>query len=344
MLTIAEVQHYIEECQEVSYSWFAGVLATALAPKVVDYWPDDLTCVAPGSIVVFPDELWISVNNLSDEEVKALQSTIVITSSKARYQYLLEKNIRAIFFPFIHWHFHLIPMRKLGLKPHNVPGEHAFNFLNSRWNPGRLHVIEHLFKFYPNLLDTGYVTANTFSYYKDHPRIQVDHEYRNSYAPLLRGAPVENNNHFVQGVPVSSNVINFIHVAKNIPGKISIQVETWEPNETAYPFITEKSLIGIVTQQIPIVIGYAPGMVDSYLRAQGFDVFDDLIDHSYDFEPDYFRRCELAIDLNKDWLSGCKKFPNIQSRLERNQDFLLGEWLDDSLLKLVHDVERAINE
>jgi hypothetical protein len=35
----------------------------------------------------------------------------------------------------------------------------------------------------------------------------------------------------------------------------------------------------------------------------GYDMFDDIIDHSYDYEPNPFYRLKMAIDLNIDILT-----------------------------------------
>ena len=58
-------------------------------------------------------------------------------------------------------------------------------------------------------------------------------------------------------------------------------------------FITEKSYKAFAWHQFPI--WYAvPGLVGK-IREQGFDVFDDLINHSYDNETDPLRRMDLVI-------------------------------------------------
>ena len=59
-------------------------------------------------------------------------------------------------------------------------------------------------------------------------------------------------------------------------------------------FITEKSYKVFAWHQFPI--WYAvPGTV-AKMREQGFDVFDDLIDHSYDNETDPMHRMDLVVE------------------------------------------------
>lgn len=57
-------------------------------------------------------------------------------------------------------------------------------------------------------------------------------------------------------------------------------------------FITEKTMMSIYNRQIPILLTL-PNTV-SYLRDLGFDMFDDIVDHSYDNEPDPDKRVHLV--------------------------------------------------
>jgi hypothetical protein len=57
---------------------------------------------------------------------------------------------------------------------------------------------------------------------------------------------------------------------------------------------TEKTWKPFKLHQVPIYIGI-PGSV-STLRSLGFDLFDDIIDHSYDTETDPVKRIKLAVD------------------------------------------------
>jgi hypothetical protein len=58
------------------------------------------------------------------------------------------------------------------------------------------------------------------------------------------------------------------------------------------PGMTEKSYKCFALYQIPIWL--SPYRAVACYRALGFDVFDDVIDHSYDLEPDPVRRIELV--------------------------------------------------
>lgn len=65
------------------------------------------------------------------------------------------------------------------------------------------------------------------------------------------------------------------------------------PGWTA-PFLTEKTAKCMLMKQVPIWIG-AIGQA-KMARDLGFDLFDDLIDHSYDTEVDPDRRLIMAVD------------------------------------------------
>lgn len=65
--------------------------------------------------------------------------------------------------------------------------------------------------------------------------------------------------------------------------------ETWDRH-----FFTEKTEKAIRYRQIPILV--APAGYVGYLRNQGYDVFDDFINHSYDDELDPYVRIKLIAE------------------------------------------------
>lgn len=64
-------------------------------------------------------------------------------------------------------------------------------------------------------------------------------------------------------------------------------IDTW-----VKPWLTEKTTKAFLLCQLPLVVG-VPGTV-SRIRSLGLDVFDDVIDHSYDDEADPFLRVEMV--------------------------------------------------
>ena len=87
-------------------------------------------------------------------------------------------------------------------------------------------------------------------------------------------------------------------------------------------FITEKSYKIFHYYQLPLIIGYQGIIAD--LRNQGYDMFDDIIDHSYDDIRQHDKRFNAFIAeiarINETYsLAVCNKFKTkFQSRLESN--------------------------
>jgi hypothetical protein len=52
------------------------------------------------------------------------------------------------------------------------------------------------------------------------------------------------------------------------------------------------------------------------MKSLGFDVFDDIIDHSYQYMPDPLDRCYYAVKLNLELL---QNFDLARSLIEKNQ-------------------------
>lgn len=113
---------------------------------------------------------------------------------------------------------------------------------------------------------------------------------------------------------------------------ISLITESDNGDYDRVTVFTEKTIYALLGLTIPIWPG-------GYKHAEmfermGFDVFPDLIDHSYQNEPTMFMRCWRAfkdnLDLLNHDLSTAKKIrDDIMSRLVRNRDYLLSEQLQN---------------
>jgi hypothetical protein len=57
---------------------------------------------------------------------------------------------------------------------------------------------------------------------------------------------------------------------------------------------TEKVIKPFLSKQIPLFFGL-PGLIE-LLRKLGFDVYDDIVNHSYDLESDPIKRLDLILD------------------------------------------------
>ena len=103
--------------------------------------------------------------------------------------------------------------------------------------------------------------------------------------------------------------------------KINIVTET-QYTETP-GIITEKTLFALLAGQIPIVIGYF-GIVD-HCRKLGFDMFDDIVDNSYDMLDD-ISRLDQALIRNKELLIDTPDLTLYADRLKTQQEYVLTRW------------------
>jgi hypothetical protein len=82
--------------------------------------------------------------------------------------------------------------------------------------------------------------------------------------------------------------------------------------------VTEKTIMSIYAGTIPIWVG--GWRIADYMKSQGFDVFDDVVDHSYQTLTDPWDRCYHAIKLNIDLL---KDYDRVKLLIKQNQHRLL---------------------
>lgn len=96
-------------------------------------------------------------------------------------------------------------------------------------------------------------------------------------------------------------------------------VDTW-----VKPWLTEKTTKAFLLCQLPLVVGVS-GTV-SRIRSLGLDMFDDVIDHSYDDEADPFLRVEMVCNQLRRLAEGYDAAvlrSDLWPRLAANRDILL---------------------
>ena len=109
--------------------------------------------------------------------------------------------------------------------------------------------------------------------------------------------------------------------------------------------ITEKTIMAIYGGTIPIWVG-AWRCADT-MRSQGFDVFDDIVDHSYQNLEDPWDRINKSIELNQELLSSFKISTPILTRLEHNLDLMLNGVFEKEVRKQLDETNitlRRIND
>ena len=175
----------------------------------------------------------------------------------------------------------------------SVDKEKWYCCLQNRPRPHRLATTVYLH--YLDLLKYGLVSSNVIGLYdKLNPT-----DFNNS--DILK-----NHLHVVEPLlPLSLDVTGNADkcfpndLNPNIYGKtlINLVSETFyfekHNNSVSEMFITEKTYKAFTSYQIPVIIG--PRGIVNRLRNYGFDMFDDIVDHSYD-ELDGKDRVFAAID------------------------------------------------
>ena len=105
---------------------------------------------------------------------------------------------------------------------------------------------------------------------------------------------------------------------------VSLITESVRNEKTAH--ITEKTLFAVLAHTFPIWVG-GYGQADAW-KNTGFDVFDDIIDHSYQYQDTLVQRCYLAIKNNLKILTDIEYAQNLR---QQNQDRLLAN--QENLIK-----------
>jgi hypothetical protein len=96
----------------------------------------------------------------------------------------------------------------------------------------------------------------------------------------------------------------------------------------------------MLAEQIPIVIG-SQGLVSS-LRDRGFDMFDDLVDTSYDCLPNE-TRLTAALESNQDLIVGKIDLAPYRERLRAQREFVLNDYPAIMELRFIRDCEQISN-
>ena len=173
---------------------------------------------------------------------------------------------------------------------HSTPKTHAWQCLNGRICPHRRNVAYKMRE-----LSNGWLSLGT------------------------EIALPQHNYSYYFGCENLSNFMALLYVYGSAPVNIVTETE-YEP---PVGIITEKTQMAFAAQQIPLVIGYR-GIV-AHCRRQGFDMFDDVVDNSYDDLPNDVR---WAAALERNWhlFQQTLDLEPYRQRLERNMIRLLWQF------------------
>lgn len=187
------------------------------------------------------------------------------------------------------------------------PRSHAWQCLNGRMCPHRYQVKE-ILKTWPNGL---------LSY---HDQIPLPQWAYSTY----KG---------------TENEDNFIRLTK-VYASCAVNIVTETQYDWAPGIITEKTIMAMLAEQIPVLIGY-PGIVAD-CKELGFDMFDDVVNTSYDLMPNAVRAVN-ALEMNKDLIQGYINLKPYQKRLRNQRNFLLQHYPTVMEQRFKNDCEKLVN-
>jgi hypothetical protein len=131
----------------------------------------------------------------------------------------------------------------------------------------------------------------------------------------------------------TENIDNFLRLI-DVYSSCAVNIVTETEYNTPPGIITEKTFMAFAAGQIPIVIGHQ-GIVQ-HCQELGFDMFEDLVDVSYDQLPNDVR-AEQALELNKNLILGNVDLEPYQQRLQQQRDFLLEKFSNNMIEKFSAD-------
>jgi len=144
-----------------------------------------------------------------------------------------------------------------------------------------------------------------------------------NYFELLPDQEVYNTIPNTRTVIDYKNSSNFDKRLRNIYKETFVELISETLYDTETGIVTEKFLNSVYGYNFPIIIS-TPFTVN-YLRNIGFDMFDDIIDHSYDVIIDPCERMAQLIDMNIDILCNAdiakEKWISAKSRFDHNLNF-----------------------
>jgi hypothetical protein len=236
-------------------------------------------------IIIVDNEVLVNIDDLLPEYL--IESDNIYITKVSFFKKKQEDNeIRFPFFDILEDIFALNYITNKDAMQLIMPDNLTYTFLslNRSVREHRQILIDHLCDY--NLLQSSFVTYHrsnrqipdlkdiNFEWYKK-DSIPPDRVYNNFYS-----------------IPCTTNFLNYFVIKKQIQTPICLMAET--TMGTFYP--CEKSFLPLFTARIPIILS-SKGHIE-IMRSEGFDFFDDLVDHSYDQKTKPVDRIKTAIDLN----------------------------------------------
>jgi hypothetical protein len=157
---------------------------------------------------------------------------------------------------------------------------------------------------------------------------------------LSLGMEIPLPTHPYNGYPGCENDDNFIAL-DYIYGSTAVNIVTETQFFQHTGIVTEKTFHAWMAEQIPIIIGHK-GIVE-HCRQMGFDMFDDLVDNSYD-TVDGANRITAAIERNRYLIQGKIDLAPYKQRLQRNREYVLWGLIDKMQADFVADARKLADK
>ena len=287
-----------------------------------------------------------------------IDKTIFIFKTERLFNKVKNTKIKKILFPYFDIMEDIISIKKLGKYPDNVSlNDNIFFFsLNGTYNNLRKKLLLTLFKF--DLFENGYVTchlnkkisSNSTVEFKKVPSFILKKTRKDEFAEKIyfkTKKPCDRLFYEIENIPCTLNLKNYFHISKNIPGSVYLGVESFS-NVDFYNSLrcpSDKTILPFICKRLPLILGEYQLIYT--LRNYGFDMFDDILDHSHDdIKIENFEEKVIKCVTNNYNILKKNNFiqnNEINSRLKYNQNHLVNIWYKKVLGEFIEDIKQFIN-
>jgi hypothetical protein len=271
---------------------------------------------------------------------------IFIFKTKKLYNESIKNNLKSVYFPYFDIMEDLISFSKLNRSlKNNVKDNKSFFNLNGIYNEVRHFLLTTLERY--SLMKSGYVTCN----FKEKVSYSILRKIRNdTFGEQIyfnnNNLPCDRLFHDFNTIPCTLNLKNYFYICENVPGSIYLGVESCTPSNISLSLRSpsDKTIIPFICKRLPLIIGDYEKL--EKLESEGFDVFNDILNHSYSKikMENYEEKVITCIDKNYQVLKN-NDFLNsneIENRLSSNQKFLINRWYNNQINKFVENVKNEM--
>lgn len=274
-----------------------------------------------------------------------LTKAIFIFKTKKLYDLAKNNNLKSVYFPYFDIMEDLIVFEKIKKYPENVKSTNlSFFNLNGRYNLIRDFLLDTLSRY--NLMKYGYVTCN----FKDKVSQSIIRKIRSDQfgeeVYFKSSIPADRLFHFFDDIPCTLNLKNYFYICENVPGSIYLGVESCAPKnvDLSLRSPSDKTLLPFICKRLPLIIG-DEGKIE-ILESEGFDLFSDILDHSYSKikNDNYKEKVITCVEKNYEVLKNNSFLDSkeIKERLNKNQEFLINQWYNRQINKFIEDIKVQI--